>query len=193
MVFTLGTEDRGRLNAYASSSVKNNLLRKLNAQVPEGYILYPNAVTYTYTVDNNILSPTPSTNIKIGGTLSAILLNEKDLALAITKKFLPEISKKEQSEIEIQGLDGLSFSFINKEQSITKDMESIQFKLKGGLDAVWHPNTDIIKSSLVGVSKNEVVSIFKLDPGILDAKVSLFPIWQSYLPSSLDKIVIQIK
>lgn len=193
LIFTFGTEDKGKLDAYASSSVKNNLLRKISAQVPEGYILYPNAVTYTYNMADNISSSTPNTSVKINGTLSALLLNEKDLSLAVIKKLLPEVSKKEQSEIEVQGLDKLALSFVSKEQTITKDIDSIQFKLKGNLNAIWHPNIEIIKSSLVGLSKSEVTSVFKLEPGILDAKVNLFPMWQSYLPQSLDKISIQIK
>jgi hypothetical protein len=193
LTFSLGTEDKGKLDSYANSTFKSNLLKKLNAQVPEGYILYPSALTYDYQVSNDTSSSTANAEIGITGTLSAVLLDRNNLSSAIIKKLLPNTEPEEQADIEVRDLDKLSLSFVNTDEIIKKDTESVSFKLKGTLDAAWHPNTEEIKMSLLGLHKNQVNSIFRRDPGILDATVTLFPRWQSYIPSDPQKIHIIAK
>jgi hypothetical protein len=193
LTYTLGTEDKGKLDSYVSSTLKNNLLKKINAQIPPGYILYPNATTYSYQVDQSIVSPSAKTQVKVTGTLSAILLNKEGLSAAITKKLLPDLKTEEYKEIEIKGLDKLEFNFINTNEVITKDIEQVGFKLKGTLDANWHPNIDTIKAKLSGISKSKVQEVFIEDPGILDARVKLFPSWQSYLPNDVSKLHVIVE
>jgi hypothetical protein len=46
---------------------------------------------------------------------------------------------------------------------------------------------------LVGINKNEALTIFRQDPGIAGAIVKVFPPWKKYFPNELSKIDIILK
>lgn len=193
LVYILDDVSKSKIDKMAQSSFKEDLLRKVRALVPLGYILYPDALTFSYKIDDNFLSETPDAEIPIEGSLTVVLLKEKSLMDNIIKISLPNISSGELKEIIISDLSKLTFSFTNKNQLITKDMNSIYFSLSGDVDAVWNPDENILKTKLLGVYKNDVLSIFRQDPGISSAIVKIFPPWQKYIPNDLLKIYINIK
>jgi len=193
LVYTPNDSDISKINTIAQSSFKNDLLKKVQASVAPGYILYPNAMTFSYKISDNIFSKTPETKIDIEGVLSVVLFKEKSLVDNIIKVSLTEISASELKEIKILNLENLSFNFTNKDQLITKDMNSVSFDLSGDLDVVWNPDIEILKSQLIGVNKIDALSIFKQDPGISSAKVKIFPPWQNAIPEDLTKINIILK
>lgn len=191
LVYILGAEDQGSLNATASSTFKNRLLKKVNAEVPEGYILYPQASSFSYTI-GGAQSSTPNAKVGIDGVLTTIIFKESDLSDAVTKSVLPDLPDEEYKEIKIPNISELSFNFINGDQSITKDMESVQFALTGNVDTIWHPDIGALKSQLLGVHKKDLPSLFKSDPGIAEANARLFPPWNKYLPTDEGKIQIYV-
>lgn len=193
LVYTLDEGGINRVDSLAQTTIKSDLLQKVKALVPEGYILYPDAMTYSYSSGNNIMSKTAEAEIEIEGTLAVILLEEKSLMNNVIKVSLPEIKGDELKEISILDLDKLIFNFIDKEQIVTKELNSIHFSLTGDINAIWRPNIDILKTKLLGVEKDNVSAIFREDPGISSALVKIFPPWQSYLPKDLNKINIILK
>lgn len=190
LVYTLDDKSKSNLNNIANTSFKDELLTKVKTLVPPGYIVYPNALTFSYDNVENILSKTPETSIEINGTLSVILLKEKSLVENIIRISLPNIKDEEEKEIRILDLDKLTFGFVDKNQVITKDMDTIHFTLSGKVDAVWYPDIELLKTKLLGIYKNDVLSIFRQDPGISSALVKIFPPWQKYIPDNPLKINI---
>lgn len=191
LVYTLNDKDKENIDNIAQSSLKEDLLKKVKAQVPPGYILYENAMTFSYKIgDNSVFSKTPDAEVLIEGVLSVVLLKEKSLLDNIIKVSLPSITGSELKEIKIPDLSKMTFSFTNKDQLITKDMNSVSFFFTGDLDAIWNPDTEILKTKLIGINKNEVLPIFRQDPGIVSAMVKIFPPWQKYIPENLAKINI---
>jgi len=172
---------------------KEKLLRKLYAQIPEGYILFPDAVKFSYEIESEVVSKTPEARIEIVGVVSAVLLKEKELSDSLVNKLLPKISPKERLEIVQPDLSALFFNFKNKEQIINKDTDSFSFGLTGNLEIKWRPNIDELKVLLSGLNKNEVHYVFKSDPGISSADVKIIPFWLKKLPEDLKKINIVFK
>jgi len=191
-VYTMNNLDKNKANLLAQTSFKEDLLREVGALVPPGYILYPNALTFSYKIGDNILSKTTNSEIEMEGTLSVVLLKEKSLMDNIIKISLPNIKGDELKEIKISDLEDLTFNFTNKDQSITKDLTSIPFSLSGDIDAIWNPDIELLKTKLLGVNKNDVLSIFRQDPGIASALVKIFPPWFKYIPNDLSKINILV-
>lgn len=194
LVYTLDEKSKINIDNIATTSFKEELLSQVKTLVPPGYIIYPGAITFSYDNLANILSKTAETTIDINGTLSVLLLEEESLIDNIIKVSLPNIKdQNELKEITIVDLDKLTFSFINKNQSITKEMDSIPFTLSGDVNAIWNPNIDILKTKLMGVYEDNVLPVFRQDPGISSALVKIFPPWQKYIPSDPVKININIE
>jgi hypothetical protein len=190
LVYELDDSNKKDIEKIAQTSLKENLFRKVKSLVPLGYILYPNAINFSYKKLDSFLSKKPETQIEIEATLSAVLLKEKSLEEMVTKTSLPNISESELKEIKILGLDKLSFSFVNKDQLITKDINLIPFSLSGDINVIWNPDLKLLKTKLIGIHKNDIVSVFQQDPGIESGLVKFFPPWQKYIPSDLSKIKI---
>lgn len=192
LVYLLDESEKAGININVSS-LKEKLLRKLNAQVPDGYLMYPETIAFSSVVDENIVSKTPDAKIEAKGTISAIILKQNELYSATINKLIPGISSKEKSEILPPGMSGLSFSFSNKDLVISKDTESFDFELTGPLALKWSPNNEELKTLLAGKRKDDVTVVFKQDPGILSASVKIVPFWSKVLPENTKNIKIILK
>lgn len=193
LMYVLDDSNKGDIDNIAENSLKLELLEKVKSLIPPGYILYPSAVNFSYKTAGGVLSKTPEAQIEIEGTLSALLFEEKSLKNDIVKVSLPPVSEAELKEIEILGLEKLSFSFANKDQLITKDTTVAPFTLSGNINFIWNPDLETLKTKLVGVNKNNILSIFKEDPGIESGSVKFLPPWQKYIPDDLSRINIKSK
>jgi len=190
LVYILNDSNKSDIEKIAQTSLKENLFRKVKSLVPLGYILYPNAVNFSYEKLDNFLSKTPEAQIEIKATLSAVLLKEKSLEEMVIKTSLSDISESELKEIKILGLDKFSFNFVNNDQLITKDINLVLFSLSGDINVIWNPDLEMLKTKLIGIHKNDIVSVFKKDPGIESGLVKIFPPWYKYIPNDLSKIQI---
>lgn len=190
LVYTIDDTNLTNINNIAQSSLKTDLLKKVEALVPPGYILYPNSMTFSYKTGDSVFSKTPQANVEIEGILSVVLLNEKSLMDNIIKIYLPQVSESEVKEIQISNLNKLSFNFTNKDQQITKELNSFPFYFSGDIDAIWKPDIEMLKSKLLGINRNEISPLFRKDPGISSATVKIFPPWQKFVPDDISKINI---
>lgn len=192
LVYSLDDKEK-ELYLSNTADFKAKLMRKLAAQVPPGYILYPEAVSFSYGFNGDSNSKTPDAKIEMKGVLSAVLLKEKELSIFVIDKLLPDISVREKSEIIQPDLSLLSFKFTNPDQEITKDMDSFDYELNGNLPLKWSPDIVSLKNSLVSKNKNTITDIFKQDPGILTASVKIFPFWSKTMPDNNKNINIILK
>jgi len=193
LVYVLNDENKTTFDNLVKASLKDDLYRQVKAQVPSGYLLYPDALTFSYKINENVLSKTPDAKIEVEGFLSVVLLKEQSLIDNIIKTSLPNIKGDELKEITLPDVSELSFSFVDKNQAITKEMQTVSFFMNGGIDAIWNPNIETLKTKLLGVGKGSVSEIFKKDPGVASAVVKIYPPWQKNIPSDLSKINIIVK
>lgn len=192
LVYVVDDNEKALILSNVSSS-EDRLLRKLKALVPDGYILFPNTVDFSYDLGESLLSKIPNTKIDVKGTLKAVIMKKADLSSYLISKLLPDISNKERSEILDPDLSVLTFNFVNKDQIITKEMDNFDFNLVGNITLDWSPNISEIKQLMIGKNKDELPSIFKTDPAISNASVQIIPFWSEKLPDVGEKISIIIK
>jgi hypothetical protein len=155
--------------------------------------LYPDAINFSYKIDEGVLSETPETKVKMEGSLSAVLIKEESLLENVIDVSLTDVTDKEKPEIQISNLSNLTFGFLDKNQVITKDTNTLSFYFDGEVEAVWFPDLEVLKSQLIGVHKDEVMPIFRQDRGITRATVKIFPPWKKFVPNNPLKINIIIK
>lgn len=191
LVYVLSASDKGNIKAFADTSFRTRIMKKTEAEVPKGYILYKEASNFSYSLNDSEKFKTPNSKIQIYGSVNALLLKEDDLINAIIKKKLPDISEEEKNEIVITQLKDLNFKFTNTDQIISKSIDNVGIELTGDLKFMWKPNKDILKTKILGLDKNQIANIFKLDPGIRSANIRIFPPWNKYLPNNPEKINIK--
>ena len=194
VVYVLDDRSKKNIDNIANTSFKNDLLAQVKTLVPPGYIIYPGALTFSYDGIENVLSKTSQANVEINGTLAVVILKEKSLMDNIIKISLPNITKaNELKEIQILDLNKLTFNFTDKEQVITKEINNVTFTLSGVVDAIWQPDVNTLKAKLTGINKNDVLTVFRQDPGVASALVKIFPPWQKYIPDDPSKINLHIE
>lgn len=191
LVYYLTDQDKDHLKQTFSSSLKEELLNKIKALLPAGYILYPGATKFFFEINEITMSNTPETKIPVDVKLSAVLIKEDSLIRSIIKQSLLEIEENEVSRITLKGVNNLEFKF-TEDQQINKDTGSFFFTLNGPIESIWNPNKEILRNELLGAHKNEVLSIFSQDKGITKAMVRVFPPWDKYLPYNPLRIKINV-
>jgi hypothetical protein len=192
LIYTLTPAQQGVIDGQAQSTFKDSLMKKVTAQVPAGYILYPAASQFSYQTDPTWSSSTPDAKVPISGTVSAVIIKKSDLDLALIKRLLPQSTDTEISEIQLEDTENLTYAFSQVNQVIDKNTQLIGFTLSGSLHAHWNPDLGSLKNSLTGISSTVVTSVFQADPGITNAQVHIFPPWQSHLPTDPTKIHIEV-
>ncbi len=192
LYYSLSDIDKINLNKNIDSSLKNKLLKKVDSLIPSDYIFYPNASSFSLKIADDISSPVPDALVPVSGILSVILLKRNELSNIILKDLLPNVTKNKLNIISISGMDKLSFNFIESNQIINKTLKSVKFRLKGNVNLIWNPDISKIKNKLLGIPKDQLLSIFKNNISVKKAEVKIFPPWQSILPFNSSKIKIKI-
>lgn len=190
--YSLEDKDVQNLSNIADTTLKDNLIKKVDSLIPPEYIFYKDANNFTYKINENTLSSVADAKVGIWGTLSVVLLKEDELKKAIIKNKIPTITLDEINAININGMDDLIFEFTKDNPPIEKTLESISFSLLGQLDFIWNPNIKELKNNLKGVPKNNVSPVFDKDVGIGNASIKIFPPWQKNIPLDETKIDIEV-
>lgn len=193
VLYVLNPNDKGALDAYIDSDLKNIVMKKVYAEVPAGYILYPKAVRYDASFDENATFANADATVPITVKINAVLLKEELFKKNIVKHMIPSIEDIELAEVEVSGIKTLDFSFSDPNQLITKDTQSISFALSGSVSFTWNPPISLLLPSLVSLPENDVLSLISKDKGVVSSQIHMFPPWQKVLPSTLSKIHLQIK
>jgi hypothetical protein len=182
--------------AAAKTSIEGDLKSSLNkdviAQVPPDYILYNNAIFYSFqTLPQSDIS-TSTAKINERGTAYGLMLNKKDLQLTILKKASIDSSGSNSSDINITNLDKLVLTL--SDNSFLPDKNSLfNFNLKGDLSLVWQTDVQKLKKDLAGKPKDGLNTVLSSYPSIDEARAVVRPIWKTTFPGNPDKINVIIK
>jgi hypothetical protein len=189
-VYTLSAEKKGELSAFGQSTFKATLLNKLKAQVPPGYVLYPDALVFSNTVDENKKSKTVSGQVSVSGEIKSLIFKKDTLSASIINHVSKDVTNSEIKEIEVSGMETLAFHFTNPNQTIDKELKQVSFYLSGNGELLWHPDILGLPVSLSGILKTEVPPFLKKDNGISDVQISSWPKFIKHMPYKASKIKI---
>ena len=183
--------EKGIINTEINTKLKTSLEKKIFAEIPEGYMTYVGSMQFSTSInEESLLSKTKDAKISANGKIATVIFKIEDIKKELIKKAYPNATDMDFKEIDIKGLDGFNFNFLDKTYNITKDAESISFDLTGDKVLEWHPIIESLTKKLSGVSKKEIDNIFKRDTGILRARVVFRPPWQRSMPENVEKIKI---
>jgi hypothetical protein len=194
VVYMLSPEEKGKASVDASTALYNKLFKKLQAQVPPGYMVYAGSMQFTKKMTDEVFqSPTPVGTVTISGSLSAPIFKESEITEAIVRAAYPNVKADELAEITSPKMQDLVFAYTDAGATISKNTDSIKFNFTGGDTLLWHPLLDVLKGKLAGADKESLNTIFMSDPGIAKARAVFRPPWQKYVPKEIGHIKISLE
>ncbi|MSR73082.1 hypothetical protein EXS61_00525 [Candidatus Parcubacteria bacterium] len=171
------------------AQLKDQLIIEVKSQIPDNFILYPNATFFTFESAPQTDTKDTSVTVNQKGTISGIILDENVLNRELASN--TKLSSKE-GEVYVSNLSDLEFVLPpNVALPISGDKD-IPFILKGQAHFVWIFDQEQIKKNLVGKSKKELGSVISSYPAIASAKANITPFWNMSFPSKTSKISFKV-
>jgi hypothetical protein len=189
-VRSVSAEDKLTVLNELKDSLKMKLSEKAINQIPEGFILFPDATFLT--VDDEIINTHVAGDtvpVTLKGTLYGFLFKEEDLTKAITAVSVPGY---DNSSTYIPDIKQFVFSLTNKVDSM-KDIKNLNFNLTGTSKIIWEVDKNAIVSDLLGKSKKEFKTILEKYVNIDGAELVLRPVWRRSIPEEIKSINVVVK
>ena len=181
--------------AIALSNLKDTLQKNLSmkaiAQIPDGYILYKDAV-FLNTDDSNLTSvynPDGTATLTLSGTLYGVILNMQDLTQKIATD---NIENYDGSDVYIPNIKNLVFSLSTPADISLSTAQNINFTLTGPAQIVWKVDTNKFMSDLLGQPKNNFSQILSKYPNIDSATLTIIPVWKMSIPSQSKNVKVVV-
>lgn len=182
------TAAAGRLE----STLRNSFIEKARTELPEGYLLFDNAVMIE--VDAPRVQEGSSEGeaiVELKGTAYAVIFKENNLAESVAQN---TVAAYENEPVTFESTDSLNLEVVNKEEAVfaPETSEEFTFNLSGNARIVWLFDEAQLKQDLSGQPKEAVNTILPGHKGIDKAQVILRPFWKREFPDDPDKILIEV-
>jgi len=182
--------------------IRERLTTKAMALVPDGFVLYKDAIFVFFLSEATSLAgdnkepinTTKETTLPVTekGSLYAFIFNKEKLENKIIDD-IARLPKRDEGNYAISNINDFNFALKNKEQIVPDQIKSITFGLSGPAKINWPVNTEKIANNLVGRQKKEFKSILGGYDNIDRAELILKPFWKFSFPDDPAKIKITVK
>ncbi|MEK7463859.1 MAG: hypothetical protein AAB610_01920 [Patescibacteria group bacterium] len=171
-------------------ALREQLLAKLKAAVPSGFILYDSAYTIEYTNLEPVMKENTSADIIVKGTAYAAIFKADALIKFIAGR---EIQKFPSDTYIVGGDANLNFKVSNaKDFSIKKGTPMI-FTLSGPISITGTFSESKLKDELKGIDLKASNAVFGKYTAISNAYALITPFWMRSFPNSAEKIILEYK
>lgn len=170
--------------------LRNSLIEQMDIERPTDYVLFPDAVTFTYEQLPPAEYGDELVTIKEEVTLRVPLFNRHDFAAHIAAATIPAYNDGET--VRIDNVADISFRYdtatttnVNIEQ-----LPSLSFTLVGDPHIIWTFDEEEFKNELANEQKAALRFIIDEFPAIQQADAKITPFWQRSYPSDTELISI---
>ncbi len=171
------------------AKLEAELFKKATGQLPDGFILWPEAAIFTVDRIDQPLG-TEKLTLTVAGTLYGLLFDKSEITKKIAEKKLVDY---DGSDIYIENIHNLKFTLAPTGGDMTlKDLPTVSFNLSGSAEVVWRLDAEKFATDLAGQSKKDFISILSQYQNIDRAELSLRPVWQRTLPEEVEKIEVKV-
>jgi hypothetical protein len=169
--------------------LRNQLLGKVDSSKPAGFILYKDAVTFTYESLPSVKSGDNLVTLKEHARLQVPIFKDSEFASYIAKN---TVAGFESAPVLLPDPYSLTFSYASATTS-TSDisaLDSLDFTLTGQTRIVWQFDENALKKDLTGMSKTALPTVLSGYPAIDRAEAVIRPFWKQSFPDNPDDITI---
>jgi hypothetical protein len=190
--YKLSAEEKALVRKELEDKLKQKLYQKVNDQIPEGFILYQNAVFLD--IEEESIIPVENkedlVSFILKGTLYGFLFNENKLTEEIVKLTL---TKEADPNVFIPDIRNLNFSLNTESVTDFKEIKEINFNLSSAIKIVWKFDAEEFIPKILGKSKKDFNLILSEEyPNVLSADLVIKPTWKKSFPDKEKDIKIII-
>lgn len=184
----VSTSDLATAKTTLESQINADLLAQARAQVPAGFILFPNLSEITYTLLPQGTSTATSAIENEQGNFTGVMFKKADLAQFLATQELGASSVT--GPVEIPDFSTLTATFAGTNPDLL-NAASVNLQIKGNAVVQWVTDAAALAGDLAGTNKNNIGTILKNYPSIQTASATINPFWKTSFPSDPTKITIK--
>lgn len=188
-VYTIPADAAAAAMGTLQDKLKATLIDKAEAQVPDGYLLYPGATVFT--PDQNVQVPFSTTTevpLALHGTLTAYIVKENTLVTAIAEN---SVSQYDGEPVTVPNVASLTLVPSGPLNPATDT--SFTFSFTGNATIVWTVDPSAVQALLAGRKKSEFETLISGIVGVDRAQVTLKPFWKQTFPEDQTRIAVTIE
>lgn len=173
-----------------STELQTGLEAELRAEalkaVPEGYVLVPGAFTITYESLPDTAGQGNTVDVKMKGTMNAVVFPNEALAKAIAYQVVGTYSGQ---PVMLQSVDAL---VLTPAISGMPTGDTYAFNLTGNATIEWKIEETRIAGAVAGKTRNSAEIILSGFPEVEEAVLVLRPFWSQTFPQDPEKIKVSV-
>ena len=171
-------------NDNLKASLTNQALQDVATSTPDGYVFLQDGVQTTY---SSSLGASTDGKATLTGklTLQALVFDQSSLEDLITQSL--------GQQYHFDNLNSLGLTLTNMGSTTSFISNPIlNVELKGTLTSGQSFDTDALKKTLSGKSKNQLQEILKLYPEVIKAEAVVHPFWSTSFPNNVKNIKVTV-
>jgi hypothetical protein len=186
---TAAPADLAKAKSDTEASLKADLIKNLQSQVPQGMILFPNSIFVQY----QLISPPDSNELKEHAVAYGVIFDSKKIGSAIAAATVGDYDPA-TGAVEASPIENLTFTSVPADAK-PWETGTVSFSLSGTTTITWQFDADKLRNDLAGQMKDKsrIATILQAYPSIDHAEVVVRPFWKSTLPKDPEKINIAIE
>jgi len=166
------------------TALARDLEAAISEQIPEGYVMVPGSVFYSYVPQPDTSSAAGSVEVRLKGTASAVIFPETELAEAIAYKSLGVYGGE---PVTLKSVDGLVLT-----ASSSPAGNEFFFGLSGETTIIWLVDTERIAGAVAGKKRDAAQVILAGFPEVERAVLVLRPFWAGSFPADPSEITVTV-
>ena len=170
-------------------ALRDQLLARIEAEKPNGFITFPGAVAITYNELPAVEYGQDLVTIREQAILQVPFFNATEFGSFLAKE---AVATYEGGPVRVEDISALTFEYVSASTSfsVLANEPSLTFKLTGKPKLIWEYDADSLRQNLAGLPKTAINNAIAGYPGIEGAKVSITPFWKRSFPSNPEDITI---
>lgn len=169
------------------TELRNSLLGRIDAEKPAGFVLFKDAVTFTYESLPSVAYGENLATIKEKVLLRIPLFKEDSFAAFIAKATVPAY---DGNPVRIKDYSSFTFSYkgATTSSSDISNYTTIAFNLSGKPQIIWKYDIEKLKADLLNANKSALTGILGNYPAIEKANAVIRPFWKTTFPTKTEGI-----
>lgn len=171
------------------TELRDSLLARIDSEKPAGFVLFKDAVTFTYESLPSVEYGENLATIKEKVLLRIPLFKEDNFAAFVAQATIPGY---EGNDVRISNYDTFIFKYTSATTSFAdiSNHTNLEFNLEGKPQIIWKYDAEKLKADLLNANKTALTSVLGAYPAIEKANAVIRPFWKSKFPTKIEEIKV---